>query len=187
MRIRIRHLLATAALVSTGVVWTVALVAQGSKIQQGADLAPVPLNMKGLNPALVRQGSYIVNAQGGCNDCHTAPSYKEGANPFAGEQEQINVPCYLAGGGVFGPVVSRNITPRANGLPANRTLQQFKELMHQGTDFRDPPDATPILQVMPWPVYGKMSDRELEAIYEFLRAIPSINPRPDFCKPPPMP
>jgi hypothetical protein len=27
----------------------------------------------------------------------------------------------------------------------------------------------------PWPVYGHMSDRELEAIYEFLRAIPMIN------------
>ena len=94
MRIHIRHLLATAVLVSTGIVWTVAaLVAQGSKIQQGADLAPVPLNMKGLNPALVRGGSYIVNAQGGCNDCHTVPSYAAGGNPFAGEMEQINVPC----------------------------------------------------------------------------------------------
>ena len=188
MRIHIRHLLATAVLVSTGIVWTVAaLVAQGSKIQQGADLAPVPLNMKGLNPALVREGSYIVNAQGGCNDCHTVPSYAAGGNPFAGEPEQINVPCYLAGGAVFGPFVSRNITPRANGLPAGRTLEEFKQIMHEGRDFRNPPDATPILQVMPWPVYGKMSDRELAAIYEFLRAIPTINPRPAFCVAPPMP
>jgi len=37
---------------------------------------------------------------------------------------------------------------------------------------------------MPWPVYGNMSDRELEAIYEFLRAIPTIDPRPAFCGPP---
>ena len=36
------------------------------------------------------------------------------------------------------------------------------------------------LQVMPWPVYGKMSDRELEAIYEFLRAIPMIQPAAGF-------
>ena len=137
MRIQIRHLLATAVLVSAGIVWTVAaLVAQGSRIQQGADLAPVPLNMKGLNPALVREGSYIVNAQGGCNDCHTVPSYAAGGNPFLGEPEQINALCYLAGGAVFGPFVSRNITPRANGLPAGRTLEEFKELMHQGTDFR---------------------------------------------------
>jgi hypothetical protein len=33
-----------------------------------------------------------------------------------------------------------------------------------------PPD-TPILQVMPWPIYGKMTDCYLRAIYEFLRAI----------------
>ena len=188
MLIHIRHLLVAAALVTVGLVSTmVTLGAQGSRIQQGADLAPVPLNMKGLNPALVREGSYIVNAHGGCNDCHTVPSYAPGGNPFAGEPELINAPCYLAGGAVFGPFVSRNITPRANGLPAGRTLEQFKQIMHEGTDFRNPPDTTPILQVMPWPVYGKMLDRELEAIYEFLRAIPSINPRPAFCQPPPMP
>ena len=59
--------------------------------------------------------------------------------------------------------------------------------MHEGTDFRNPADETPILQVMPWPVYGKMSDREFEAIYEYLRAIPMINPRPAFCEAPEQP
>ena len=88
--------------------------------------------------------------------------------------------------------MSRNITPRANGLPADRTLEQFKQIMHEGTAFfRTASSAArfgaPILQVMPWPVYGKMSDRELEAIYESLRAIPGIpNPRPASCVPPPM-
>ena len=188
MHTRFRHLLVTSILVSAGLtIAVVALTAQGSKIQRGADLAPVPLNMSGLNPALVREGSYIVNAQGGCNDCHTVPSYVNGGNPFLGQPELINAACYLAGGAVFGPFVSRNLTPRANGLPAGRTLEQFKQIMHDGTDFRTPADGTPILQVMPWPVYGKMSDRELEAIYEFLKAIPMINPRPDFCVAPPMP
>ena len=64
----------------------------------------------------------------------------------------------------------------------DNTLEEFKELMRTGRDFAG--GAPPILQVMPWPVYGKMSDRELEAIYEFLRAIPIINPRPAFCAPP---
>ena len=27
---------------------------------------------------------------------------------------------------------------------------------------------------MPWPVFGKMSDRELQAVYEYLRAIPCV-------------
>jgi hypothetical protein len=188
MHTRFRHLLITTVLVGTALTMAVvALTAQGSIIKRGAELAPVPLNMEGLNPALVREGSYIVNAQGGCNDCHTVPSYAAGGNPFMGQPEVINAACYLAGGAVFGPFVSRNITPRADGLPAGRTLAQFKQLMHEGTDFRTPGDGIPILQVMPWPVYGKMSDRELEAIYEFLRAIPTINPRPDFCVAPPLP
>ena len=182
MRKQTRHLLAATVVVIAGVAAAaVVLPAQGaSKIQRGAAVAPVPLDMNGLNPALVREGSYIVNAQGGCNDCHTLPSYAPGGNPFIGEPEVVNAECYLAGGTQFGPFVSRNITPRANGLPAGRTLTQFKQLMREGTDFRS--DDSPILQVMPWPVYGKMSDRELEAIYEFLRAIPSIpNPRPAAC------
>ena len=184
MRREVSYLLGCAVLVGFTAT-EVVLPAQGaSKIQQGAAVAPVPLDIRGLNPALVREGSYIVNAQGGCNDCHTVPSYAPGGNPFFGEPEAINQPCYLAGGAPFGPFVSRNLTPR-NGLPAGRTLAEFKDLMHNGTDYRD--DETPILQVMPWPVYGKMSDRELEAIYEFLRAIPTINPRPAFCQPPPMP
>jgi hypothetical protein len=175
----------TTILVGIGVIGAaVATTAQGSRIQRGADLAPVPLTMEGLNPALVREGSYIVNAQGGCNDCHTVPSYAPGGDPFMGQPEVVNAGCYLAGGGVFGPFVSRNITPRENGLPAGRTLAEFMELMRTGKDFRN--DATPILQVMPWPVYGKMSDRELEAVYEYLRAIPMINPRPASCVPPPM-
>jgi hypothetical protein len=182
MNWRIHRRSIASVLVGFGVILTAAvLTAQGSRIQRGQDLAPVPLNMDGLNPALVFEGSYIVNAQGGCNDCHTVPSYAPGGNPFFGQPEVINAPCYLAGGAVFGPFVSRNITPRANGLPAGRTLEQFKELMHHGTDFRTPPDGTPLLQVMPWTVYGKMSDRELAAIYEFLRAIPMINPRPASC------
>jgi hypothetical protein len=184
----ITQVVGTLVLAGAVVTWGgVAMGAQGhSTIQRGAALSPVPLDMKGLNRALVREGSYIVNAQGGCNDCHTAPPYAPGGDPFQGEEEVVNADCYLAGGIPFGPFVSRNITPRADGRPAGRTYEQFKELMRHGTDFRD--DDTPILQVMPWPVYGKMVDRDLRAVYEYLRAIPMINPRPESCTvTPPMP
>ena len=33
-----------------------------------------------------------------------------------------------------------------------------------------------ILQVMPWPVFSNMTDRDLRAIYEYLRAIPHAEP-----------
>jgi hypothetical protein len=151
--------------------------AQGaSQIQRGYEIAPVPLNMTGLNPALVGLGSYIVNAQGGCNDCHTAPPYAQAGDPFQGQPEVVNAAGYLAGGTAFGPFTSRNLTPRApNRLPANLTLAQFMDVFRRGTDFKNlHPQISPLLQVMPWPVYGKMSDREIQAIYEFLRSIPCV-------------
>ena len=37
----------------------------------------------------------------------------------------------------------------------------------------DPPGT--LLQVMPWPSFGKTTDRDLRAIYESLSAIPSID------------
>ena len=165
-------------IIGLALAWTTTSHAQKghSPIQQGRDIAPVPLNTRGLNPALVRLGSYIVNAQGGCNDCHTAPPYAPGGDPFLGQPEVVNADGYLAGGQQFGPFTSRNLTPRAPGRqPAGLTLDQFIEAMREGTDFKNRhPEISPLLQVMPWPVYGKMSDRELRAIYEFLRAIPCI-------------
>ena len=47
--------------------------------------------------------------------------------------------------------------------------------MRTGVDLKDdllPPGKTPILQVMPWPVYSMMTRCDLRAIYEYLRAIP---------------
>jgi len=140
-----------------------------SKIQQGFALAPVPLDLRGKNRALVGLGSYIVNT-GGCNDCHTIPSYAPGHDPFLGQPSQVNAATYLGGGTPFGPFISRNITPDANGLPAGLTRDQFITALRTGID----KDGA-ILQVMPWPVFGLKTDRDLNAIYEYLTSIPSLS------------
>lgn len=156
-----------------------------ARVLQGFRIAPVPLSVYRLDPTMVGLGSYIVNAQGACNDCHTAPAYAEGGDPFLGQKEKTNIAGYLAGGAAFGPFTSRNLTPRANGLPANLTWDQFRQVMRKGTDFKNRhPEISPLLQVMPWPVYGKMSTLELRAIYEYLRAIPSL-PTPTTATPAP--
>src|SRR5215207_9041093 len=82
------------------------LSGQNDKVEQGFTIASVPLNLEGKKEKerrLIGLGSYIVNAQGGCNDCHTSPSYATGGDPFKGEPEQINTEGYLAGGTLFGP------------------------------------------------------------------------------------
>jgi len=143
------------------------------RIQRGFTIAPVPLNLRGKNVAFVGLGSYIVNGQGGCNDCHTNPPYAPGGNPFMGEPRKVNAARYLAGGTAFGPgIVSRNITPDANGLPGGLTFQEFLHVMRTG---EDPDHPGELLQVMPWPVYGQMRWADLRAVYEYLRAIPSVH------------
>lgn len=174
-------------LVSTAVVASVVLACAGglrirpaeaegsqSRVKIGLRIAPVPLNLRHKNRELVGLGSYIVNAQGGCNDCHTNPSYAPGGDPSQGQPEQVNTDNYLAGGRGFGPgLTSPNITPDKNGLPAGLTLEAFLHTIHTGQDQDDP---NRILQVMPWSVYGKMNNQDLRAIYEYLRAIPHAEP-----------
>jgi hypothetical protein len=148
-----------------------------SRVQQGFAIAPVPLSLDGKNPALVGLGSYIVNAVGGCNDCHTSPSYAPGGNPFLGQPKKVNAAHYLAGGQTFGPFTARNITPEANGLPAGLTFAQFETTMRTGFDFDHAhPQFGPLLQVMPWPTYQSLTDHELQAIYEYLSAVPHAEP-----------
>jgi len=161
-----------------------ASTARANEIEQilrGFEIAPVKLSLAGKDWALVGLGSYIVNTTG-CNDCHTHPNWANGGNPYMGQPEKINTDQYLSGGRQFttpaGMFTSANITPDKNDRPAGLTLAGFLEVMHYGHDPRDPPGD--LLQVMSWPLYRYKTDRDLHAIYEYLRAIPSLpnNPHP---------
>lgn len=151
------------------------------QIRRGFEIVPagLALNLTGKNRALVGLGSYIVNTTG-CNDCHTHRAYAPGGDPFQGQPEMINVAQYLAGGRTFppSPFVAANITPDYAGKPAGLPLKEFISVLRTGHDPKDP--VGDLLQVMPWPVFGKKTDRDLSAIYEYLRAIPALpnNPNP---------
>ena len=106
--------------------------------------------------------------------------------------------------GYAGPfIIVRNLTPDKNGRPeGGRTLSEFKQIMRVGTDFDhihpictaeqltaiqggatptciptspDNPVRGDLLQIMPWPVFSRMTDHQIEAIYEYLSAIPCID------------
>ena len=120
------------------------------RIIKGFEIAPVTLNLAGKNMALVGLGSYIVNAQGDCNGCHSAgPPTQYTANgspyqlvpPFSGTK-QVNPATYLGGGRNFGPlipgsasIISRNLTPDKTGRPAGGlTWDQFLQILRTGVD-----------------------------------------------------
>lgn len=158
--------------------------------QQGKQIAPVPLNLEGKNPEIVYLGSYLVNAQGGCNGCHTCPSYK-GLDPYKvggtglgppNTPTPVNAANYLAGGTPFpgrgvpfqGSVIAApNLTPDSTGLPGGLTYDDFKNAMQNGFVSHKPGH---VLQVMPWPVFRNFYENDLAAIYHYLTAIPSATP-----------
>jgi hypothetical protein len=147
-------------------------------VTRGLAIAPVPLNVQGKDLRLVGLGSYIVNIS--CIGCHTNPTYASGGNPFSGQPERINTANYMAGGARFGPFTSRNLTPdRTTGKPANLDFNQFVQVMRTGVDVKQlHPQMGPLLQVMPWPDFSKMTDTSLLAIYTYLSAIPHAEPVP---------
>ena len=146
------------------------------RVKIGREIAPVELDLEGKDRKEKKEvwlGSYIVNAQGGCNDCHTAPPYEEGGDPFAGDPEVINADDYLCGGTDFDIAVSADISPDADGLPAGLERREFINLLRTGQR-----PGGRLLQVMPWPIYGKMTRRDLSAVYAYLSAIPSCDAGP---------
>ena len=154
-----------------------------SEIQRGLALSPVALNLLGKNRAFVARGSYLVNAVSGCTGCHTEPHFVPGRDPGLGQPEQVNAAGFLGGGAAFGPFVSRNLTPDFDGNPGGLTLDQFKHVIRTGADLKGLPPPVPspandLLQVMPWVEYKGMVDHDLEAIYEYLRAIPCLEGGP---------
>ena len=167
-----------------------------AKARRGFEVAPVPLNLANKNRDLVGLGSYIVNIGSECNGCHSAgpqTQFLPGGNPYFGQPEQTNPATYLGGGRDFGVfattpprqvplhIVSRNLTPDHTGLPiGGDTFEEFRHTIRTGTDpdqlhlDLSAPFHGDLLQVMPWPAYQNLTDRDLRAIYEYLSAIPCV-------------
>jgi hypothetical protein len=100
-------------------------------------------------------------------------------------------------------IISRNLTPDKIGVAAGQaeghnTLAQFLQIMRTGADLDHahpncsatittncfphgtglPPFNGVLLQIMPWPVFQSMTDRQLTAIYIYLSAIPCLEGGP---------
>ncbi len=176
-----------------------------AKIRRGLQAAPVPLDLSGKNANLVGLGSYIVNVQSGCNDCHSqgpATQFVPGGNPYFGQHPaKTNAAAYLGGGRSFGPlvpgsaeIVSRNLTP--NGKRQTLGGDSFEAFLTTMRTGADPDKLHPacsqglntacvpapfdgaLLQIMPWPVYQQLTEHDLRAVYEFLGAIPCVEDKP---------
>jgi len=128
-----------------------------ARILKGSTISPVPLNLAGKDPIQVWWGSYLVNAIGDCNGCHSSGTpaslgiypYVPGGNPYFNQPKKIDPTVYLNGGTNFGAVgtptgplgysgpfiITRNLTPDFTGrAEGGHTLSQFKQILRTGID-----------------------------------------------------
>ena len=160
--------------------------AHTSQIPAGAALNPVPVKVENDNPDTILRGSYLVNASRHCNFCHTCPPYATNLDQsMPGQAVAFNAVNYMAGGRRFGvsndtnAPISANLTPDLKtGLPGGLTFKEFVIALRTGRSHQ----AGRNLGFMPWPMFQDLSDTDLLAIYEYLRAIPHAEPGTDYAQ-----
>jgi mono/diheme cytochrome c family protein len=153
--------------------------------------------------SLVERGKFLVHI-GGCNDCHTP--FKMGANGpepdmsrmLSGHPEKMILPpppkaqgpwimsvaaTNTAWAGPWGISYTANLTPdELTGLGI-WSEQQFIKTLRTGRHWGV---ARPILPPMPWQALAQLPDRDLRAIYAYLRTVKPIkNQVPDAVLAPP--
>lgn len=161
---------------------------------------------KATNRAQVERGRYLVNTSG-CHDCHTP--MKMGANGpepdmarmLSGHPAGMPLPpvpalpqgpwmmvvtaSNTAWSGPWGVSFTANLTPDAETGLGKWSVKDFKDTIRTG---RHLGRGRAILPPMPIPAYSQMTDRDLEAIYAYLRTVPAIsNAVPEPWAPPAAP
>ena len=121
----------------------------------------------------VKYGEYLAGPVGHCMDCHT--TYVMGAIDYAQlgrGGNRYNKPFIYEWA-----AISANITPHAEGL-GGWTDEEIKRAITQGVSR----DGRVLLPFMPYGLYAKMQESDLDAIVAYLRSIP---PLPDVPPAPP--
>lgn len=114
-------------------------------------------NQTGTNAEKIKRGEYLTKA-GDCIACHTKP----GGKPFAGGLP-IKTP--------FGTMYTPNITPDQETGIGNWTSDQFDIAMREGIS----PQGEYYFPAFPFPYFNKLTRQDVDDIYAYLMAIPSVH------------
>lgn len=110
--------------------------------------------------SIIGKGKYLATA-GDCIACHTRP----GGELFAGG---------VAFKTDFGTIYSANITPSATTGVGKWTKEQFARAMRQGISA----DGSHLYPAFPYTAYTKVSDEDIEAIFEYLKTLTPVDYTP---------
>ncbi|MDT0641404.1 c-type cytochrome [Zunongwangia sp. F363] len=142
----------------------------------------------------IKRGEYLVNAIG-CHDCHSPKRMGEQGPEIipelalsgyqAGQKLPKHHPEAVAEGwvlmnadltaaiGPWGISYASNITPHETGIGTwkkEQFIAAIREGKHKGM-----PEGRPLLPPMPWQNFAKLSDKDLAAIFVYLKNTQPVN------------
>jgi hypothetical protein len=185
--------------------WIVTVVTMTGIVTWGIASSEVSAQGGSKGEVSAARGKYLVEAIGGCNDCHTP--YKMGENgpepdmtrmlsghpagvtvtptPTLGGPWMASVTAtFTAWSGPWGLSYTRNLTPDNDTGLGTWTEQQFIDTLRNG---RERGRGRALLPPMPWQSFRLMTDEDLKSIWAYLRTIPPIKnkvPDPVIAAPP---
>lgn len=158
---------------------------------------------------VLARGEYLVTILG-CDDCHTPKKMVDGQPMpdmtlrLSGHPEGAPHPTWTprdvmerhalflgdpnmtAWAGPWGVSFSPNITPDEETGIGEWTEEAFVQGLRTGKH-QGQPNGRPILPPMPWQGYGKLTDGDMHAIWEYLRTVDAVSNTVPSPVPPPGP
>lgn len=142
----------------------------------------------------IKRGEYLVTVIG-CGDCHTpkimtpqgpAPDmdrYLSGYNAemplgeydttlAASGQWALFKGDLTAAAGPWGVSFAANITSDGTGI-GNWSLENFRKAMKEGK-YKGIDNSRPILPPMPWQNFAQLTDKDIEAMFEYLKTVKPV-------------
>jgi hypothetical protein len=175
-------------------IWFLALAALGSFSCKDAAPEQLPVEDTPSQEELVKRGEYLVTVIG-CADCHTPKKMTEKGPVFDMDRYMMgfdssqplpevpeNVPFgpwvllngeLTAAVGPWGTSFAGNLTPHETGI-GNWTLEQFSKAIREGK-YKGLDNSRPLMPPMPVEGFKNMTDRDVEAIFVFLKSIKPID------------
>lgn len=131
-------------------------------LKPAGPVGEVPIAVK--RDTSVEYGRYLANSVANCRGCHTNRDLMTGE--FIGEDYAGGLKFETATDSGMYSLSTPNITPHSTSRIKGWTQQQFIARFRLGTVF---PQSH-----MPWGPFGRMSDDELKAIYNFLQTVKPV-------------
>jgi cytochrome c553 len=133
----------------------------------------------------VERGRYLVSIAG-CHDCHSpkadAMMTPDPARLLSGRPATTQPPSqspneirasldFTAFAGPWGNSYAANLTPDPEtGIGARYDQAAFIKTIRTGKK----PEGEALAPPMPWPVYAKMTDEDLKAVFAYLKTLPPV-------------